>query len=41
MSPLRWMQSTVPHWTVMLENVSSDIVTDVGGADGAGGHDMI
>ena len=36
MSPLRWMQSTAPHWTVMLENVTSDTLTKVGAADGAG-----
>ena len=36
MSPLRWMQSTGPHWTVMLEEVTSDVVIEVGGADGAG-----
>ena len=37
MSPLRWMQFTGPHWTVMLEEVTSrsDTVTVVGGADGA------
>ena len=38
MSPLRWMQSTAPHWTVMLEEVSSDTLTEVGAADGAGGQ---
>jgi len=30
------MQSTAPHWTVMLEKVTSDVLTEVGGADGAG-----
>ena len=35
MSPLRWMQSTTPHWTVMLEDASTDILTEVGAADGA------
>jgi len=35
------MQSTAPHWTVMLEEVISDVLTEVGGADGAGGHEMI
>ena len=36
MSPLRWMQSTAPHWTVMpLEEVTSDTLTEVGAADGA------
>ena len=35
MSPLRWMQSTVPHWTVMLVEVTLDTVTQVGAVDGA------
>ena len=35
MSPLRWIQSTGPHWTVILEEVTSDTFTEVGGADGA------
>ena len=35
MSPLRWIQSTGPHWTVMLEEVTSDTLTEEGGADGA------
>ena len=35
MSPLRWMQSTAPHWTVMLEEVTPDSLTEVGAADGA------
>ena len=35
MSPLRWIQSTGPHWTVMLEKVTLDTLTEVGGADGA------
>ena len=35
MSPLRWIQSTGPHWTVMLEEVISDTLTEEGGADGA------
>ena len=34
-SPLRWIQSTGPQWTVMLEEVTSDTLTEVGGADGA------
>ena len=34
MSPLRWMQSTAPHWTVMLEDVTSDTLTEVGAAEG-------
>ena len=37
MSPLRWIHGTVPHWTVMLEEVTSDTLTDLGAADGAGG----
>ena len=37
MSPLRWMQSTAPHWTVMLEEVTADTLTEVGAADGAEG----
>ena len=41
MSPLRWMQSTAPHWTVMLEDVSSRVLTEVGGADGAGEQEMM
>ena len=32
------MQSTVPHWTVMLEEVTSDTLTEVGAADGATKH---
>ena len=35
MSPLRWMQSTGPHWRVKLEDVTSDTLTDVGGPEGA------
>ena len=35
MSPLWWMQSTAPHWTVMLEEVTADTLTEVGAADGA------
>ena len=34
MSPLRWMQSTGPHWTVMLEEVTLDTLTEDGGAVG-------
>ena len=41
MFPLRWIQVTGPHWTVMLNEVTSDILTKVGGEDGAGGKDMI
>ena len=37
MSPLRWIHGTVLHWTVMLEEVTSDTLTDLGSADGAGG----
>ena len=37
MSPLRWMQSTAPHWTVMLEEVTTDTLKKVGAADGAEG----
>ena len=29
------MQSTAPHWTVMLEEVTADTLTEVGAADGA------
>ena len=29
------MQSTAPHWTVILEEVTSDTLTDVGAVDGA------
>ena len=35
MSPLRWIQSTGPHWMLMLEEVTSDTLTLEGGADGA------
>ena len=35
MSPLRWMQFTGPHCTVMLEEVMSNILMEVGGAEGA------
>ena len=38
MSPLRWMQSTASHWTVMLENVPLDVPTLVGAAVGTGGR---
>ena len=31
------MQFTAPHWTVMLEEVTSDTLTEVEAADGAGG----
>jgi len=34
MSPFWWMQSTASHWTVMLEEVTSDVLMKVGGADG-------
>ena len=37
-SPLRWMQSTAPHWIVILEEVTVDTLTEVGAADGAGGE---
>ena len=36
MSPLRCMQSTAPHLTVILEEVTSDVATVVGEDDGAG-----
>ena len=29
------MQSTAPHWTVMLEEVTADILTEVGALNGA------
>ena len=35
MSPLRWLQSTGPHWIVMLVDFISDVRTEEGGADGA------
>ena len=41
MSPLRWMQSRAPHWTMMLEDVTSDTLTEVGAADGAGGIETL
>ena len=41
MSPLRWIQSTGPHWTVILEVVTSETITEVGGADGAGDVNLI
>jgi len=34
MSPLRWIQSTALHWMVVLEEVTLDTLTNVGGADG-------
>ena len=40
MSPLRWMQSTAPHWTVMLVEVL-DVLTNEGAADGAGGKEIV
>ena len=36
MSPLRWIHGTISHWTVMLEDESLDVVTEVGAADGTG-----
>ena len=33
--PLLWMQSTAPHWTVMLVEVIIDALTEVEAADGA------
>ena len=30
------MQATAPHWIVMVEEVTSDTLTEVGAADGAG-----
>ena len=36
MSPLWWMQSTGPHCRVMLEEVTADVLMEMGGADGAG-----
>ena len=35
MSPLRWIQSTGPHWTVMVKEVTSDTFKEEGVADGA------
>ena len=35
MSPLRWIQSTGPHWTVMLEEVTLDTLTEIGAANRA------
>ena len=35
MSPLRWIHSTGPHFTVTFDELMSDILTEVGGADGA------
>ena len=32
------MQFTALHWTVMLEEVTSDTLTEVGAADGATKH---
>ena len=34
MSPLWWMQSTAPHWTVMVVDVLVAL-TEVGGPEGA------
>ena len=36
MSPLRWIHGTISHWTVILEEVTEYILTESGGADGAG-----
>ena len=36
MTPFCFLHSTAPHWTVMLEEVMSDMLTEVGGPDGAG-----
>ena len=41
MFPFCWMQVTGFHLTVMLDEVTSDILTKVGGADGTGGKDKI
>ena len=35
MSPLRWIQSTGPHWTVMLEEVTLETLTEIGAANRA------
>ena len=37
MSPLRWMQSTAPHWSVILEEVLA-ILTGVGASEGTEVH---
>ena len=37
MSPFWWIQSTGPHWTLKPEAVTSNTLTEVGGADGAEG----
>ena len=34
MSPLWWMQSTAPHWTVMLDDVLVALI-EMGGPEGA------
>ena len=36
MSPLRWIQFTGSHWTVMLEKVAVIMLIVVGGDDGTG-----
>ena len=36
MSPLRCIHGTISHWTVILEEVTADILTESGAADGAG-----
>ena len=36
MSPLRWIHGTISHWTVILDDESLDVLTESGGADGAG-----
>ena len=41
MSPLRWMQSTAPHWTVRVEEVTADTLTEEGAADGAAGMETL
>ena len=34
MFPLRWMQGTAPHWSVILVGVTSDTLRETGGAVG-------
>ena len=38
MSPLWWLLATGPQRTVMLDTLTADALTDVGGADGTGGE---
>ena len=41
MSPFWWMHGTLPHWTVMVDDVTSATLTEEGPADGAENETVI